>query len=350
MKRNMPSVRTSALILLVVLCWRIIGAPVTRQDWINLHTPMWQARTLLPQRMARVFTLWLNGSVPEAQAEQMAQDGQMISVYLTQEKRLVPMTLEGYVCGVVAAEMPARYHLEALKAQAVAARTRVLSQMEKGGCSLHPGADICTDSAHCQGYATMDECREKWKDGYEAYRDRILQAQRETRGQVLTYGGELITVFYHAMSGGRTEDAATVFAQSFPYLVSVESAGEESAGGFWTETKLSFDEIAQRLGMGITPQDVQRSLSIGGYTPSGRVSAMQIGEETMDASAFRQALGLRSTWFSITADQEGVTFLQRGYGHGVGMSQTGANSMAAQGSGYTDILAHYYRGTTLESR
>jgi len=145
MKQKGGSVKWCALLLLLALCWRMLGAPLTAQDFRNLQTPMWQARILLPQRVERMLSLWLPAAQPGA-AQTMTQestaDESMLLVYLTQEDRLVQMTMEGYVCGVVAAEMPAQYHLEALKAQAVAARTRVIKQMQNG-CSLHPGADIC---------------------------------------------------------------------------------------------------------------------------------------------------------------------------------------------------------------
>ena len=171
---------------------------------------------------------------------------------------------------------------------------------------------------------------------------------------MLTYDGELITVLYHAMSGGRTEDAATVFSQSVPYLVSVESDGEEEASGFWQETYLSYGQIAEKLnaaaGIDLSEEEIRRTLSIGSYTETGRVGMIHIGNQEMTGASFRNALGLRSTWFSISMDEKGVTFQQRGYGHGVGMSQVGANSMAANGAAHTAILSHYYPGTTLETR
>ena len=162
MKRMGASVKLCVLILACALLWRMLGAPLTAQDFRDLQTPLWQARILLPQRAARMLRLWLPATSSEAAqtmtqetgTEEPAADQTMLLVYLTQEDRLAQMTLEGYVCGVVAAEMPAQYHLEALKAQAVAARTRAMWQKEQGGCELHPGADICTDSAHCQGYAS----------------------------------------------------------------------------------------------------------------------------------------------------------------------------------------------------
>lgn len=361
MKQREIPLRIYVVILIVLLVWRVLGAPVTPTDFENLKTPMRQSRLLLPQRTGRILSLWLHNASQEAAQtmtqehgdEHASQDEPMVQVYLKQEERLAQMTLEGYVCGVVAAEMPARYHLEALKAQCVAARTRALWQIQQGGCALHPGADICTDSAHCQGYATLSECRELWGESYEAYRDRLLQAQRETKGQWIAYEDKPITVLYHAISGGKTENVQTVFQQELPYLVSVDSTDEEDARGYQQDVTFDFQEIADRLNSnlsgGWTAQDIQRSLSIGGYTDSGRVSHVMIGERRIEATELRKVLGLRSTWFSISANQKGITFHQRGYGHGVGMSQAGANSMAAAGKDYAQIIQHYYTGVKIVS-
>ena len=353
MKRMGASVKLCVLVLACALLWRMLGAPLTAQDFRGLKTPLWQARILLPQRAARMLRLWLPAArseaaqtmTQEAGTEEPAADQTMLLVYLTQEDRLTQMTMEGYVCGVVAAEMPAQYHLEALKAQAVAARTRAMWQKEQGGCELHPGADICTDSAHCQGYATLSECRSRWGDSYEAYRDRLVQAQRETAGQWIAYEDKPISVLYHAISAGRTEDAQTVFAQSVPYLVSVESGENESVRGYQTETAFSFEELEQKLHC--SAADVRRTLSIGGYTNSGRVSHVQYDGKTMEATEFRGLLGLRSTCFSITMNDDGVVFHQRGYGHGVGVSQAGADSMATPGADYEQILQHYFTGVEI---
>ena len=370
MKRGYPPVWLTALLLALALVWRMLGAPLTAQQLGDAGTPLWQARVLLPTRVARVLRLWLPGEEqPQPQTireDGLGEDGQaldrlahgdrqtMINVYLTDEGRTASMALESYVCGVVAAEMPAAYHMEALKAQAAAARTRAVNQMQSGGCPLHEGADICTDSAHCPGYATLAECRERWGGEYAVYRDRILQAVEQTRDELVTYGGEPITVMYHAISGGRTEAAETVFSQAIPYLVSVDSTGEESARGYQQDLRLTFEEVAERLNaamaLDLTAQEVRRTLAVGGYTATGRVASMQAGGHEIAATAFRQALALRSTWFSLSMDEESVTFHQRGYGHGVGMSQAGANRMAADGADYRAILTHYYPGTAVEKR
>ena len=365
MRHGYPPVWLSAALLALALMWRMVGAPLTATQFEDMQTPLWQARVLLPTRVGRILRLWMPGA-QEAQAQTIreealgeegqvldrlmnGEDQQTISVYLAQEGRVVEMALESYVCGVVAAEMPAAYHLEALKAQAVAARTRAIWQTENGGCALHAGADICTDSAHCQGYATPDQCRELWGGEYTAYRDRVLQAVAATRDELVTYGGQPITVMYHAISGGRTEAAQTVFSQALPYLVSVESDGEEGVPGYQQDTFFTFDEMAALLGdafdLDLTAQEVERTLAVAGYTDTGRVAAMLVGDKEVEATAFRQALGLRSTWFTMSMDGSGVTFHQRGYGHGVGMSQYGANAMAREGSDFEEILTWYYTGT-----
>lgn len=159
---------------------------------------------------------------------------------------------------------------------------------------------------------------------------------------------------YHAISGGRTEAAQTVFSQALPYLVSVESDGEEGVPGYQQDTFFTFDEMAALLGdafdLDLTAQEVERTLAVAGYTDTGRVAAMLVGDKEVEATAFRQALGLRSTWFTMSMDGSGVTFHQRGYGHGVGMSQAGANSMAADGADYRAILTHYYPGVFVEKQ
>ncbi len=353
----------ATLLLLIALLWRMLGAPVTAEQWRALDTPLWQARALLPARMTRMLRLWPLAARPIAQPEPAplldpadepdARASLTLTVYDPSTQATFEQSLESYVCHVVAAETPASYHLEALKAQAVAARTRVVAQavaLGGKGCVSHPGADICTDSAHCQGYATLEECRALWGDSYGAYSARIAEAVANTRGELITYGGEPITVLYHAMSGGHTEDARAVFAQSLPYLVGVESAGEETLRGCYEDAAFTYAEAAARLAAlvpGATAADVRERFAIGAHTETGRVDTLQLAGQEIAATDLRRALGLRSTWFTLSADENGLIFHQRGYGHGVGMSQAGANAMAADGAGYADILAHYYQGTAL---
>lgn len=363
MKKRVPPLWFCAAMLAAAILWRMAGAPVSVQQLSDLEVPLTQARILLPQRISRMLRLWVP-SFGEETAQTIADEVQpemddgveavWLNVYLTEENRMARMTLESYVCGALAGEMPAAYHLEALKAQAVAARTRIEQQRQNGGCTLHEGADICTDSAHCQGYATPEDCRTLWKDGYEAYRSRILTAVAETQGEVITYDGELIEVFYHAISGGKTEAVQAVFSQSLPYLVSVDSAGEENVRGYQQDLTLPIEETADMLQAAFpflqaAAEEVQRTLTIGAYTETGRVKSVLVCGKEINGTDFRRALGLRSTWFSISMDGESITFHQRGYGHGVGMSQAGANCMAADGMTYREILMHYYPGVSVEN-
>ena len=367
MKRDYPPLWIGALLVFLAVVWRMMGAPLTGAEWADVKTPLWQARVLTPSRMERIFLLWMpgeravgadtlmEGDDPDGAELVRRNSTDQIKLKVHTAGGIATMPLESYVCGVVAAEMPASYHLEALKAQAVAARTRAVCQKESGGCRSYPGADICDDSGCCQGYASMTECREKWGDETEFYRQRIIGAVEETMGWIMTYEGEPITVMYHAMSGGKTEDAAAVFSQPLPYLVSVESRGEEGARGFFTETTFTYEQMAAAVngsipGMDVSADELRRSFSITEYTDSGRVRQVSMGDALVEAASLRKALGLRSTWFSIASDGEGVTFQQRGYGHGVGMSQVGANSMAASGSTCGQILLHYYPGVKIGLR
>lgn len=359
--------RTRACVVLLgaALLWRMLGAPVSAEEWGGVKTQWWQARTLLSARMGRALKLWpviapraaanellpLEPDADVARLEAALRDEPVLNVYDADAGLLRQVPLEQYVCSVVAAEMPASYHLEALKAQAVAARTRALRQRLEGGCSAHPDADICTDSGHCQAFATSATCRSRWGDSYVAYESRVVSAVKATRGLVLTYEGKPITVLYHAISGGQTEDAQAVFSSAEPYLVGVSSVGEEGASGFTADLTLTRVETAKRLneafGTALRPADLDTQLRIHQYSASGRASTVFLGDKEVSGVALRQALGLRSTWLELLFTGESVTFRQRGYGHGVGMSQAGANAMAARGQDYTEILTHYYTGTKL---
>ncbi len=264
----------------------------------------------------------------------------MLTVSLDGE--MVRMYREAYLVGAVAAEMPAIYDIEALKAQAVAARTRVVF----GGCRTHPGADVCGDSTCCQGYLDDQEQKARWGEDCAKYRAKIEQAVDETRGLILTYDGKPIEVLYHAVSGGWTENSELVYANALPYLRGVPSPGEESVPGFETVVTVSQTELCR-----LFPDEAKNgmvALEVLERSASGRVLTIRVGAHTMTGRMFRQALGLRSTQFDLAYDGDIVAITQRGYGHGVGMSQAGANAMAENGMGFEEILLHYYTGVELE--
>ncbi len=364
-KNNVP-LRLAVLLLCAVVLWHILGAPRAAEEWQAAPLQLETAWNQLPARAGRIFAQWAlysaqaeppdPGNSPANWKKLMDNENTWpINIWDVTQNKLVTMPLEQYVAGVVAAEMPASYHLEALKAQAAAARTRAVSQaaaFSGKGCSNHPEADICTDSTHCQAFLSESKRAEKWGASAQAYEARILRAVMETKGAILTYDGEPITVLYHAVSGGHTEDVQAVFSQSLPYLKGVESKGEESNAKYQTVQSFSHQEAAQLLnkafpGANISPDTAALQIAITERTATGRAAKLQVGDREVSARDFRTALSLNSTLFAITATESSITFTQKGYGHGVGMSQAGANAMAAAGSTWQEILKHYYTGIQL---
>ncbi len=279
-----------------------------------------------------------------------------IAMYDAQAGEVRALPIEEYIVGVVAAEMPASFHEQALCAQAVAARTRAVASMRRlggSGCNRRDDADVCSDSAHCQAWASDDELRQRWGEEYASLRTRVAEAVHATSGQVMTYAGEPILVLYHAVSGGATEDVEHVFAQALPYLRGVESPGEEAASRYESEQRFSCAQAAEALNAafpkaGLTADGLSAQLAVEDRFDSGRVGKVRLGKAMAEGTEFRRALGLYSTNFTLTFEQGELVIRQRGYGHGVGMSQVGADAMARAGQGYTAILRHYYVGVLIE--
>ena len=236
--------------------------------------------------------------------------------------------------------MPASFEEEALKAQAVVARTYAVRARE--GKGKHDDGDICGDSACCQGYLAPDDY-----GGTQEALSKVRNAVSSTAGQVLTYEGKLIEATYFSCSGGVTEDAVAVWGTDVPYLQSVKSPGEENATYYTDSVQFSVKEFASRLGINLTGKP---DSWFGGtkQTTGGGVDTMVIGGVTFKGTELRKLLGLRSTAFTMVAMDEVITVTTRGYGHRVGMSQYGADAMAALGRTYDEILAHYYQGTELK--
>ena len=251
------------------------------------------------------------------------------------------MDLEEYVLGVVLSEMPASFEMEALKAQAVAARTYAIKT-----CSdrkKHDGA-VCDNHSCCQGYMTNEDYLQRgWK---ETYVERVRSAVAETAGQILTYDGKPIRATYFSCSGGNTESAIAVWGRDYPYLQSVESPGEEETVYYTDSKRFTLEEFQEKLGITLEGEPGTWFGDIT-YTTGGGIDTMQIGGVDYRGTTLRSLLGLRSTVFYVVVDQESVMFETHGYGHRVGMSQYGADAMALEGFSYDQILAHYYRGTQL---
>lgn len=251
--------------------------------------------------------------------------------------------LEEYVVGVVSAEMPALFPAEALKAQAVAARTYQVRKMQENH-STHVLYDVG------QAYADTEAQKKKWGTEYETYSAIVRDAVAQTAGEIMVYDGEPILAAFHAQSCGKTEDSEHVWTQALPYLRSVESSGDCSAPDHTVTTTLSTTEVFEKLSaygnLGVdantlTFSDIVRS-------EAGYVLKATVGNKIFSGQDIRSALGLRSTDFTITKNGEHFTFTTKGYGHGAGMSQYGAKTLAEAGYDYHQILEHYYTDILFE--
>ncbi len=270
-----------------------------------------------------------------------------ITVWIDGDLKKMPM--EEYLVGVVAAEMPASYEIEALKAQAVAARTYTQYKKDHGGCSAHPGADICGESSHCQAYMTPEEMSENWGADASLYTQKVVDAVHETAGEMIYYDGQEIQVFFHASAGGRTENSENVYGEALPYLVSVDSEGEESSSHYYGKVSVSRDDFISKMTAFSPSIRFDSGALVGSIVrfDSGRVQSVVVGNETFTGREIREIFGLNSANFTVEEDN-GVTFSTVGFGHGVGMSQTGANAMAKSGTDYIEILKHYFTGVTVQ--
>lgn len=260
-----------------------------------------------------------------------------ITISLKRASGIVSMSLEDYIIGVVGAEMPASFSKEALKSQAVAARTYALSRIELGG--------VLSDTNSHQVYKDSSQLKQVWGKDFSMYYNKIKSAVLETQGQVLFYNGTYIDAVYHSTSNGYTENATAVWKNATPYLVSVDSHWDTSASSYLRTVSISSDKIFSTFGV-IGDGDIE----ILERNESGRISSIRVGDQTFTGVEFRNLLGLRSADFDISFQNGSYVITTRGFGHGVGMSQYGANGMAKEGYSYRQILAHYYPGTALVTK
>lgn len=258
------------------------------------------------------------------------------------DNNIIQMPVESYVLSVVLSEMPVDFEIEALKAQAVVARTYALRRSE--GNSKHPGAAVCNKSSCCQGFCSIDDYLQN--GGEQSSIAKASEAVEETKGEVLTYNGKLIDATYFSCSGGLTEDAQAVWGTEVPYLQSVESPGEEQAKHYVDTVKYDIREFTALLDLPYkSPGDVKIDKTV--YTKGGGIKEMEIGGKSFSGPQLRKALKLRSTSFYISIVGETVIITTKGFGHRVGMSQYGADAMAVNGATYAQILLHYYQGVEL---
>jgi stage II sporulation protein D len=252
------------------------------------------------------------------------------------------LDIEEYLVGVLAAEMPASFEEEALKAQAVASRTYAIYKINHNENKQY---DILTDITN-QSYITKEKMQEKWENDYEKYLTKITTAVNETEDEVMYYDDEVIEAFYFSMSNGKTENSATVFSEDLPYIKSVDSTWEnEDINNFLVTTTFSKTEFCQKLSLAdcnnITISNITK-------TEGNRVKEMTINNKNYSGTNLRNLLNLRSTDIEIAINDNDILITTKGYGHGVGMSQYGANMMAKNGYNYKEILNYYYNDITIK--
>ncbi len=262
------------------------------------------------------------------------------------------MTLERYLTGVVRGEMPASFEMEALRAQAAAERSYVYYQLAAGRKDAHPDADFCTDHTCCSAYLSETAAREKWGGDFAPWNTRVEQAVSDTDGQVVLYNGQPILAVFHSSSAGRTAAAGDVWSGDLPYLVSVDSPeGEETVPNYYSTVTFTAAEAKEKL-LAAHPElklsgTPDRWFGAAAENGSGRVETVSVGGTDIEGTELRRIFGLRSACFTVAADSESVTFRVTGYGHGVGMSQYGANQLAREGKTWQEILEWYYTGATV---
>ena len=283
--------------------------------------------------------------------EKLNIDTSIVKVF-TSEGVVKEVPLEEYVKGVVSTELPFSFEEEAMIAQGILARTFAVSRILKP-CSIAQqyGGVIC-DTVHCQVYKPLEERIKAVGRDQEKLTKKVTDAVNKTKGQVLTYEGLLVRYpQYFAVSSGRTENAHDVFNTNVPYLKSVVSRGEEEVPNFKSSTSLSYLEFAQKVNSkypnaNLKSTNLKEQIKILGRTDGGSVSKIKLGDVTIKGTDFRSLFGIKSANFELVFGDK-VIINCKGYGHGVGMSQWGANSMAKRGKNYKEIIKHYYTGVEI---
>jgi len=268
---------------------------------------------------------------------------------------ITELTMDRYLIGAVAAEMPATFGLEALKAQAVAARTNALYNVHIMQKSRHPDADVCADFACCTAYNSDERLRERWGDDYYMYISKVVDAVVETDGVYLSFDGEPILAVFHSSSATKTETSGNVWVTELPYLMSVESPETAlDVPNFITTVTISHAAFIETITDSFPDADLvgDEETWINDedmvFSDSGRVLELEVGGVTIRGTEIRSMFNLRSTAFSYEWTSSGIVFTVTGFGHGVGMSQYGANVMARNGRTYRDILSAYYTDISFE--
>lgn len=286
-----------------------------------------------------------------------------VKVLNTNTNESMNLELDEYIKGVVAAEMPVTFHIEALKAQAIAARTYTMNRLEEFGATadpVHPQYDLCTDYRHCQAWISKEKRLIAWDSNAELSSlnnidlwAKIEEAVEATKGIAIIYNGNLIDPLFHSTSGGSTENSEDYFTSSLPYLKSVSSSYEDSSPYLNTNFEITVENFTNTFkekypDIKFESSKMIENIEILSTTEGGKISKIRVGNKVLTGREVRELLNLRSSQFTIAQKNSKLIFTVVGFGHGVGMSQYGADGMAKAGYTYEDILKHYYTGVELK--
>ena len=291
-----------------------------------------------------------NTFIPQTSTtQQPTENTNTLTVFRSINQENVEIDFFEYVCGSVAAEMPLSYHEEALKAQAIACYTNALrlKKLSKNDSAYH----ITDDSSIHQGYLNQEQRKEKWGEDFSKYENKLKKIVKDIENLAIYYDDELCIAAFHAISCGKTESAENMWGEKVPYLVSVKSAGDNLSPQYSSVIvfeKEEFIEIAKDLTENQNIKSLKNCLEIKEKSKSGTVLKAALNKKVFTGDEIRKAFSLKSPVFTIKSTEKTVTFNVTGYGHGVGMSQYGADFMARQGSDYEEILKHYYKGVEIK--
>ena len=283
----------------------------------------------------------------KATTQQKSEADSTIAVFRSLESKTEEITLFEYVCGSVAAEMPLAYNEEAIKAQAVACYTNAIRQKQLGNTK---NGDISDDTATHQGYIDVEQRKEKWGESFEKYEKKLQNAVKAVEGEALYYDNKPCVAAFCAISNGKTENAECIWGTTVPYLVSVDSKGDKLSPTYASTVSFTKDEflkIIEKNGASIEADDIASTVKITEKSDTGTVLKVTVGSKSFTGEEIRKMFSLRSPTFTIKATKNAVTFSVSGYGHGIGMSQYGANYYAEKGYDYKEILEHYYTGVEI---
>lgn len=286
--------------------------------------------------------------------EKVDEEPPTINVYKVNKDKIEEMDIEEYLYGVLSSEMPSTFDEEALKAQAIAARTYVIYKMENNITSGHKNADICTNSAHCQAYTSYEDLKEiKGEDWINSDYVKVKKAVDDTKGQIITYEDKTILPLYFSTCSGKTENSEDVFSTQYPYLVSVDSPYDKSSPKYSTTYSIKKSKFIKYIKnaypkLSVSLNKLDEEVNVINRTEGGSVKTVQVGNIKISGTDLRKILNLNSSNFTINYNNDEINFNVKGYGHGVGMSQWGAEGMAKEGYKYYDILFHYFQGTDIK--